>query len=825
MFSPLGEVIYSTTPEDIGTVNRNSYFHEIVAAGNEFTKVVQKESASLEGQTFFVDVVETYVPVMKNGKFSGAFEIYYDVSLQMETLNNLVNSFYRTVLPLVFCLLIAMLYVMMRFRENFRKRLSVERKMRDNEQRYRTLFEQSNDAILVCEVGGGIQQVNEKAAQMLGYDQSRLVGMTVFDLAGEAGQKNWQEAIGRVLDGEEVSFDSQVSTIDDDKLEIEVRAGMTGRKNDKIQAIIRDVTEQKQGQREIKRSSQTQTVLNKLLHLSLENLSLTETLELFIYYITSFPWLELEPKGAIFLVGDSPGVLELKAHRGLNVSLLTICAKVPFGKCLCGRCAMTGEVVFANCIDEYHDNKYDGILPHGHYCVPILSVNRRLIGVFTLYVQPDTMRDSMAEETLEAAASVIAGVIQRKRAEEELQKSKDKLEIRVQERTIELEEANIQLGQELTERKEAEKALGVANQEKDSLIVNLFEIMYEMLANRDHSTFEHALRVAEISRRIGLEMDLGDDDMEALRLGCLVHDIGKVAIPDDVLLKPGLFDRMDRNIMQVHPLVGASLFAKHHHDYRIRRIILHHHERLDGSGYPYGLKGDEIGPLERIVAAADVFEAMLARRPYKKPITRQKALDVLWYEAKEGRLDSDVVQIIDKITLDWSPLEITSEFRADYSEDLEVFRQMSYFREPLSDFYNYRYLLYLDDAKMLTKKGQPYHLIVTSFPEIRNFNSTMGFIKADQVLDEIGQKLHQTAEEFDAMGEKDESTVMMLRKGSDFLLYSDGDDDMIEKIIKQIEAHLESTREDWGLESKYNHFKFDQGFPAEQALNKAFSIH
>jgi len=825
VFSALGEVLYSTSPEDIGTINRNSYFHEIVAAGNEFTKVVQKEGASLEGQIFMADVVETYVPVLRNGKFIGAFEIYYDISVQLAALRALMSSFYRTALPIVVVLLIAMFFTLMRFRDNFIKRLSVQRELRDNEQRYRTLFEQSNDAILVCETEGLIQQVNERAANMLGFNQTRLVGMSIYALAGETDQGDWHEAMDRVMKGEDVSFESHLSNIDGNDLNIEVRAGITGRNKDKIQAIIRDVTEQKKDQREVKRSSQTQTVLNKLLHLSLENLSLTETLELFIYYITSFPWLELEPKGAIFLVGDSPGILELKAHRGLNESLLTICAKVPFGKCLCGRCAMTGEVVFANCIDDYHDNSYEGIAPHGHYCVPILSVNRRLIGVFTLYIQADAARDRMAEDTLEAAASVIAGVIQRKRAEEELQKTRDKLEVRVQERTIELEEANLQLGQELSERMEADNALAVANQEKDDLIVNLFEIMYEMLANRDHSTFEHALRVAEISRRIGLEMGLEEDDMEALRLGCLVHDIGKVAIPDDVLLKPGVFDRMDRNIMQVHPLVGASLFAKHHHDYRIRRIILHHHERLDGSGYPYGLKGDEIGPLERIVAGADVFEAMLSRRPYKKPITRKKAIDVLWYEVKEGRLDPDVVQIIEKITEDWSPLEIKSEFRADYSEDLEVFRQMSYFREPLSDFYNYRYLLYLDDAKMLTQKGQPYHLVVTSFPDIRNFNSTMGFIKADQVLDEIGQKLHQTAEEFDAREEKEKNKVMVLRKGSDFLIYSDCNDDTIEEILGQIVEHLEDTRKDWGLDSKYNHFKFDEGYPAEQALNKAFSIH
>jgi len=825
VFSPLGEILYSTDSTDVGKINRNSYFHEVVASGNEFTKIVQKETASLEGQIFKTDVVETYVPIMRGKKFIGAFEIYYDITTHLAELNQLTGGFYKTILPIAACLLVAMVLTMLRFRDNFVARLNTERKLRENEERYRILFEQSNDAILVSDVNGQIQEVNELACRLLGYNQTRLSGMNIQDITIEEEREIWFDALENAGEKKDVRFEAHFTDFDGKILDVEVTAGRTGRKKEFVQIIIRDITEQKHNRDAVKRSSQTQTVLNKLLHLSLENLSLTETLELFIYYITSFPWLELDPRGAIFLVGDQPGTLELMAHRGLNESLLTICKTVPFGKCLCGKCALSGEVVFADCIDHFHDNTYDGIGPHGHYCVPILSVNRRLVGVFTLYIKHGAIRDKMAEETLEAAASVIAGVIQRKKAEEELQQSKDKLEIRVQERTIELEEANIHLGQELTERREAEKALAKANLDKDDLIINLFEIMYEMLANRDHSTFEHALRVAEISRRIGEEMQLPFDDMEALRLGCLVHDIGKVAIPDDVLLKPGLFDRMDRNIMQVHPLVGASLFAKHHHDYRIRRIILHHHERLDGSGYPYGLKGQEIGLLERIVAVADVYEALMARRPYKKPINREKAIDILWYETKEGRLDSEVVKVLEKITVEWSPLEVKSEFQADYSEDLEVFRQMSYFREPLSDFYNYRYLLYLDDAKLLTRKNRPYHLVLTSFPDIKDFNKDMGFIRADQVLDEIGQKLHQTSEEFDARCTSEDNTVMLLRKGSDFLIFTECEDEHLEKLLEEISAHLETARDEWGLDSRYHHFRFDKGYPAEKALNHIFSIH
>jgi PAS domain S-box-containing protein/putative nucleotidyltransferase with HDIG domain len=825
IFAASGEIVYSTSPEEIGTINRNNDFHEVVSAGRDYSKLVQKEQVDRVGHKATVDVVEAYTPIMRAGKFIGAFEIYYDVTPHLAELRRLINNFYRVILPVAACLLVAMVFTLLRFRDGFAKRLATERKLKENEERYRGLFERSNDAILICEGDGEIQEVNEMACRMLGRGHEQLLGKKLWELVVEDDREVPVNFMAKLLARGEAGLDTHVVKENGDLLDVDIRVGVTSRKSGLLQAIIKDVSDQRKSEREVKRAYQTQTVLNKLLHLSLENLSLTETLELFIYYVTSFPWLVLEPKGAIFLVGDKPGILELKAHRGLNESLQSICSQVPFGKCLCGRSALSGEIVFADCMDHYHDNTYSGIAQHGHYCVPILSANRKLIGVFTLYIKHNAKRERLVEETLEAAASVIAGVIQRKRAEEELQKSRDRLEIRVQERTIELEEANIQLGKELSERWEAEKALAQANQDKDGLIVNLFEIMYEMLANRDHSTFEHALRVAEISRRIGAVLELPADEMEALRLGCLVHDIGKVAIPDDVLLKPGLFDRMDRNIMQVHTLVGASLFAKHHHDNRIRRIILHHHERLDGSGYPYGIKGDEIGQLERIVAVADVFEALTARRPYKKPMNRDKAVEILWYESREGRLDGDIVKILEEITVDWNPLDITCEFRADYSEDLEVFRQMSYFREPLSDFYNYRYLLYLDDAKMLGSNGNAYHLIMTSFPDIKEFNHGMGFIKADQVMDEIGQKLHQTSENFDHKYGKEGGPVMLLKKGTDFLIYTACSDDQLGEIMDEIAAHLESARKEWGLKSDYHHYRFESGYPADKALNQVFSIN
>ena len=102
IFSPSGEIVYSTEPAEVGTVNRNSYFHEIVASGRKYSKLVQKEEATLEGQTFKADLVEAYVPVMRGPQFIGAFEVYYDVTAQLADLRQLLHGFYRIILPIVF---------------------------------------------------------------------------------------------------------------------------------------------------------------------------------------------------------------------------------------------------------------------------------------------------------------------------------------------------------------------------------------------------------------------------------------------------------------------------------------------------------------------------------------------------------------------------------------------------------------------------------------------------------------------------------------------------------------------------------------------------
>jgi putative nucleotidyltransferase with HDIG domain len=147
---------------------------------------------------------------------------------------------------------------------------------------------------------------------------------------------------------------------------------------------------------------------------------------------------------------------------------------------------------------------------------------------------------------------------------------------------------------------------------------------------RDPYTSKHSWRVKEIAGDIGRAMRLGEADLEALEWGGLLHDVGKIGVPDNVLLKQERLNREERMIMNAHPVLGAQIIQPVTRLSRELPIIRHHHEWYNGSGYPDRLIGDEIPMLARVLHVADAFEAMTAQRPYRMtPLTPEQALGEL----------------------------------------------------------------------------------------------------------------------------------------------------------------------------------------------------
>lgn len=365
--------------------------------------------------------------------------------------------------------------------------------------------------------------------------------------------------------------------------------------------FIREITKSKNTLDELDHNYQTQKALNKLLRISLTNSSLEEQIENALDLITSIDFLSLQSKGCIFLVEADPDVLVMKANRGME-KLLLKCARVPFGHCLCGRAAETGKIVYAGCIDERHENKYDGITPHGHYCIAIKS-NGVLLGVICLYIEEGFPRDKKTEEFLIAMADTLAGIIDRKRTRQELENSLGKVR----------------------------SALG-----------GTIRAMSLTVESRDPYTAGHQQRVANLARAIATEMGLSEEQIDGIRMAGAIHDIGKIAIPSEILSKPGKINDIEFNLIKTHAQVGYEILKTIEFPWPIAQIVLQHQERLNGTGYPNGLSGEAICIEARVIAVADVVEAMSSHRPYRAALSIDKALDEI--SANSGTLyDPDVV--------------------------------------------------------------------------------------------------------------------------------------------------------------------------------------
>ncbi|HKY19616.1 MAG TPA: HD domain-containing phosphohydrolase [Vicinamibacterales bacterium] len=161
---------------------------------------------------------------------------------------------------------------------------------------------------------------------------------------------------------------------------------------------------------------------------------------------------------------------------------------------------------------------------------------------------------------------------------------------------------------------------------------------------RDAYTDGHCQRLASYATALGSSLGLGDDDLAALFRGGYLHDIGKIGIPDSVLLKEGRLSQGEYEQIKEHPVIGDRLCGELRSLRRVRPIVRHHHERFDGSGYPDGLTGDAIPLLAQIMGIVDVYDAITTDRPYKPAASPEQAYGELMGEVERGLWRSDLVE-------------------------------------------------------------------------------------------------------------------------------------------------------------------------------------
>jgi len=179
---------------------------------------------------------------------------------------------------------------------------------------------------------------------------------------------------------------------------------------------------------------------------------------------------------------------------------------------------------------------------------------------------------------------------------------------------------------------------------KMTSIENILISMANAIESKDVYTQGHTQRVSDIAVALGKKMGLSKIEIDALRLSGILHDVGKIGVPEGILNKAGPLDPNEWNIIKQHPAesyriclplkktLGPALEA-----------IRHHHEKIDGSGYPDGLKGEDISTLARILAVVDIFDALDTDRAYRKKMPREKTFKLLYKEAEEGKIDKKIV--------------------------------------------------------------------------------------------------------------------------------------------------------------------------------------
>jgi HD-GYP domain-containing protein (c-di-GMP phosphodiesterase class II) len=171
--------------------------------------------------------------------------------------------------------------------------------------------------------------------------------------------------------------------------------------------------------------------------------------------------------------------------------------------------------------------------------------------------------------------------------------------------------------------------MGLENARLFAQTRNTVHTLANAVEARDLTTSTHVQRVSTMAVAVGKRLGLADTDLHELELSAILHDVGKIGIPDGILLKPGKLETTEWDTMKTHPQLGVRIVHPVGYTRSVTAGILCHHEAFDGSGYPQGLSGRQIPLFGRIIAIADVFDALISDRPYKKGFSRAEALDIL----------------------------------------------------------------------------------------------------------------------------------------------------------------------------------------------------
>ena len=485
----------------------------------------------------------------------------------------------------------------------------ITRRKQSNEQlRLQNLaLEAALNGIVIADHGGVIQWVNPAFTVVTGYDSQESIGRSInFLFSGTQDpaihQNMWQTVqAGKVWKGEIINQRKDGTLYNEDMTITPVRAG--GSEITHLIAIKQDISERKQTDIKIQKQIQHLIALRAVDTAINASLDLRVTLNVLLEHLVA--QLEIHATG-ILLINPHTQMLEYTASRGFRTAAPQH-IHLRLGEGPAGQAALRRRTIQINNLAEEDSGirmpfqlTTEGFVTC--FSIPLISKGR-VVGVLETFHRNHFNAEPEWLELLEAYATQAAIAIDNAQILEELQRSNTELSLAY-----------------------------------DATI----EGWSRALDLRDKETEGHSRRVTLLTLRLARNMGVTDADLVHIRRGALLHDIGKVSISDSILLKPGPLTAEEMAIMRKHPvhayeLMSTIVFLRPSLD-----IPYYHHEKWDGSGYPRGLKGNEIPLAARIFAVVDVWDALLSARPYRPPMSRKDAFQYV-VENKGTHFDPRVV--------------------------------------------------------------------------------------------------------------------------------------------------------------------------------------
>ncbi len=495
--------------------------------------------------------------------------------------------------------------------EEIERRKLAEASTHDNEERFRSVAENASDAIIYISEHGEIIFWNQMAENIFGYSAEEVVGGPVSHIIPERYHQAHTEGMLRALKsgksklaGKSVELTATRKDGDEFPIELSISSWNIG-KDVYFTGIIRDIAERKHAEDVINEQVGRLSALRSIDRAIIGSLDLKVTLDVFLTQVQSQLHIDAS---SVLLLNKNTQTLEHVVSKGFRSNALKH-TKLRLGESNAGKAALERSIVSVPNLKEHvngftNSKEFSSEDFVSYYAVPLIAKGQ-VKGVMELFNRTYMNSKNGWMEFLEAIADQGAIALDNATMFDDLQRSNIELSL-AYDTTIE----------------------GWA----------------QALDLRDKETEGHSRRVTELAVRIANQYKMTDEEIIQIRRGALLHDIGKMGIPDSILLKPGKLTEEERNIMMQHPVYARDLLYPVEYLRPAIDIPYYHHERWDGTGYPEGLKGEEIPLSARIFAVIDVWDALRSDRPYRPAWPIEKVQDHIRHQVG-SHFDAGVIEI------------------------------------------------------------------------------------------------------------------------------------------------------------------------------------